>query len=135
MKPPSAIHCRIAATVLASGLALVAASAGAQQSTAQTLQTPQAWSQPDLDLSNEAIQPLRQAAQVGDVDAALVVATRLVDRYEHNDTSDDLFEAMIWIDRYQGNETFANSGLLARVQQRDCRHPVMRLHRLCDVAE
>ena len=132
MKTPSALHCRIAATVLASGLALVAAGAGAQQ---RTPQTTQAWSQPDLDLSNEAIQPLRRAAQAGDVDAALVVATRLVDRYEHNDTSDDLFEATIWIDRYQGSETFANSGLLARVQQRDCRHPVMRLHRLCDVAE
>lgn len=132
MKTPTSFHRRLAATLLASGLALVAAGAGAQQSAPPALQ---AWSAPDLDLSNEAIEPLRQAAEVGDPDAALVVATRLVDRYERNGTDDDLFEATIWIDRYHGSDAFANSGLITRVQQRDCRHKVLRLHWLCDVAE
>lgn len=89
----------------------------------------------DPDLSAEAIQPLRLAAQVGDVNAALALATRLIERYERGSPSDDLFEATVWIDRYHGNETFARSGLLTRVQQRDCKHQVMRLHWLCDVAE
>lgn len=101
--------------------------------TEAAVQEPERWL--DLDLSDEAIAPLRQAAQVGDVNAALAVTARLIDRYEHGKTTEDLFEAVIWIDRYHGAESFANSGLLARVQQRDCRHKVMRLHWLCDEAE
>lgn len=45
------------------------------------------------------------------------VTIRLVDRYDRGGTSGDLFDATLWIDRYQGNEAFTRSGLFARMQR------------------
>ncbi len=128
---------RSAGAILVSIVALAAAPTLAQMAsppaTSAPAATTEAW--PDPDRTIEPIGPLRQAAAVGDVDAALVVATQLVNRYEHSGATDDLFEAVIWIDRYQGNDTFAHSGLIKRVQQKDCRQKVLRYHPLCDLAE
>ena len=121
------------ATVLAAGLTLATACAAAPPEAPQTTSATEAW--PDPDRGVESIESLRHAAAVGDADAALAVATRLVDRFERGGASADLFEATIWIDRYQGNETFANSGLVTRVQQKECAQKVLRHHWICDKSE
>ena len=126
-------RCIVGAAVVS--LATLASMPAAAQTTA--LQSPpattEAW--PDPDTSLEPLGSLRRSAAVGDADAALAVATRLSDRYDIHGRLDDLFEAVIWIDRYQGSDAFANSGLIKSVQQKDCKQNVLRYHPLCDVAE
>ena len=109
------------------------ASPGAGEVATVNVQEFERWTDPDLSI--EAIDTLRRDAHAGDADAAVAVVSRLVGRYERDGSSDDLFEATVWIDRYHGNEAFAQSGLIARLQQRDCRHKVLQLHWLCNVAE
>ena len=131
MKSFTVVH-RLAAA-LAAGLALAAACATAQPDASQPTGTTEA--RPDLDPTTASIEPLRQAAAVGDVDAALAVASRLVDRFEHGGATDDLFEAAIWIDRYHHNEAFTGAGLIARMQLNDCDQNVLRLHWICEIGE
>ena len=133
MKPFVAIpH---AARLLLSSLALAAACMSAQADAAQTAaaDSTEAWPEPEL--ATESIESLRLAAAVGNVDAAIVVATRLVDRFERGGAVDDLYEATIWIDRYHGDETFAEAPLIARIQQRDCHQKVLRYHWLCEIGD
>ncbi len=87
----------------------------------------------DLDLSNEAIEPLRLEARLGDADAALALTARLVQRYAQGQATNDLYEATVWLDRYGNSERFADSGVLTRMQELGCGHPVLRLHPLCEV--
>ena len=124
---------RHASALLAVGLTFAWSCAAAAPDTPQATTTSQAikiWPEPEL--ANESIAPLRQTASAGDVDAALELATRLIERFERGGTSDDIFEAMIWIDRYHGNPTLMRSGLIGRIQHCDCGHKVLRLHPMCD---
>ena len=91
------------------------------------------WSRPAF--SPEMIDTLRRNAWAGDADAALAPTGQPIGRCERGSADDALFEAMVWIDRYQGNARLAKSGLIAQVQQRDCQHKVLRLHCLCDAPE
>ena len=91
------------------------------------------WSRPAF--SPEMIDTLRRNAWAGDADAALAPTGQPIGRCERGGAHGALFEAMVWIDRYQGNARLAKSGLIARVQQRDCQHKVLRLRWLCDVPE
>ncbi len=86
MKTSTAI--RRFATVLASGLTLAIACAAAQPEAAQTTDATEAWPDPDHDI--ESIEGLRRSAAVGNAVAALLIATRLVDRFERGGPSDDL---------------------------------------------
>ena len=132
MKSSTTVH-RFA-TVLAAGLTLaIVACAAAPTDAPQTTGAAEAWPDPDHDA--ESIESLRRAAGAGDADAALAVATRLVDRFERGGATDDLYEATIWIDRYHGNESLASSGLIARVQQQDCAQKVLRFHWICASGE
>ena len=133
-----AVARRWALLVSAVGFAVGCAAASAGEPLATTANSngqrvEERWPEPDA--SVESIERLRQGAQVGDAHMALALVTRLLDLYEHGGASDELLEATIWIDRYQGNEIFASSGLITRVQQRDCKHLVMRQHWLCNVPE
>lgn len=135
MKSTIAISCPATRMVL--GLTFLAvACAAAQGDRAQTTGATtamEAWPEPEL--ATEPIESLRLAAAVGNVDAEIVVATRLVDRLERGGAVDDLYEATIWIDRYHGDETFAEAPLIARIQQRDCNQKVLRYHWLCEIRE
>ncbi len=137
MKLPIAIP-RLA-TLLGSVLTFLAiACTGAQADMAQTIAAAgdaptEAWPEPEF--ATESIESLRWAAAVGNVNAAIVVATRLVDRFERDGAVDDLYEATIWIDRYHGDEAFAEAPLIARIQQRDCNQKVLRYHWLCEIGE
>ncbi len=135
MKPSIAIPRR--ASLLLSGFAFAFAVAGAaaQPDTAQTTaaNSTEAWPEPEL--ATESIDSLRLAAAVGNVNAAIMVATRLLDRFERGGAVDDLYEATIWIDRYHGNETLAEAPLIAKIQQRDCNQKVLRYHWMCEIGE
>lgn len=99
--------------------AVVSAAAGGQQQ-----QRPGADADDELD-------PLRNGAAMGDADSAVQLAQELVDRFETNQSRDDLFEAVLWIDRFRGNESMARSGVIAEVSLRHCDAKALRHHWLC----
>lgn len=78
---------------------------------------------------------LRVAATIGDLEAGQLLVTQLLDQYERAGDTDDLFEAVQWIDREWGAGSYQQSGLATRVFERYCTHKVLRWHWLCDVGE
>lgn len=80
-----------------------------------------------------ALAELRQNAGVGDALATRDLAAGLLDRYDMQGDEDDLFEALIWIDRNLYTEQ--NGDLAARISTRYCEHPVVRWHSLCSAGE
>ena len=59
----------------------------------------------------------------------------LLDRYERLHDSDDLYEAMQWLDRGWPAIPYQDSLLATRVFDRHCDHKVLRWHWMCDRGE
>ena len=131
MKSPTAFRCAAARALASASMLFVIAFAAAQTNALPTTRTTSGW--PGSAVDTEPIEPLRLAAAAGHVDAALAVATRLVDRFEHGGATDDLYEATIWIDRHRSAETFAR--LIRRIQLKDCDQKILRFHWLCEIGE
>ena len=75
------------------------------------------------------LEELRQSSLLGDADASTELATRLLDRYDFDGDDDDLFEAVVWIDR---NLYAAQSVAFAkRFSSHYCGHHVLQWHALC----
>jgi hypothetical protein len=85
---------------------------------------------PPFDLDN-----LRNDATIGDLEAGRLLIAQLLDRYERAGNTDDLFEAVQWMDRGWGAGYYQQSGLAARIFEHHCTHKVLRWHWLCDVGE
>ena len=83
----------------------------------------------------DELDPLRNSAALGDADSAVRLAQELVDRFETRSGKDDLFEAVLWIDRYHGTETLARSGVIARVAAKHCNQKILHFHWMCTVGE
>lgn len=81
------------------------------------------------------LDPLRHAAQPGNADPVLAIASQLLERFEHGGSIDHLFEVVIWMDCCDDHETFQRSDLITRMQQRSCGQVLLPLHRLCDMAD
>ena len=85
---------------------------------------------PPSDLDN-----LRNDATIGDLEAGGLLIAQLLDRYERAGDTDDLYEAVQWMDRGWGAGYYQQSGLAARIFDHHCTHKVLRWHWLCDVGE
>jgi hypothetical protein len=76
---------------------------------------------------------LRDEAASGSEFANLALSTALLDRYDQTGDRDDLYEAIVWIDRQW--ETSGRAELTARVVAQYCTQRVVRWHRICDLGE
>jgi hypothetical protein len=72
---------------------------------------------------------LRNAAASGDDFANRELTAALLDRYDVSGNSDDLYEAVVWIDRRWDDP--AKSELAARITAQYCGQRVIRWHWLC----
>lgn len=82
-----------------------------------------------------ALDPLRSQATMGDGSAGIVLVGALLDNYERAYDSNDLLEAVQWMDRSWATGEYQQSGLASRVFERHCNHKVLRWHSLCDHGE
>lgn len=76
---------------------------------------------------------LRNEAASGDERSNRKLAGALLDRYDLTGNSDDLYEAMVWVDRRWDNSGEAE--LAARVIAQYCGQRVVRWHRICAFGE
>ncbi|MGJ7489320.1 hypothetical protein [Variovorax sp. ZT4R33] len=76
---------------------------------------------------------LRQGSLLGNEAVSGDLATLLLDRYDLNGDNDDLFEAVVWIDR----DLYAASNLTLakRISSHYCNHRVLQWHALCILGE
>ncbi|WP_256735195.1 hypothetical protein [Variovorax sp. dw_954] len=72
---------------------------------------------------------LRNEAASGDELSNRELSIALLDRYEQTGDTDDLYEAVIWIDRRW--EAAGKAELIARVVAHHCGQRVLRWHWLC----
>ncbi|MGJ7498519.1 hypothetical protein ACSFA8_26160 [Variovorax sp. RT4R15] len=79
------------------------------------------------------LEALRQSSLLGDADASRELTTLLLDRYDLDGDNDDLFEAVVWIDR----DLYAaqNVTLVQRISSHYCDHRVLQWHAICLPAE
>ena len=82
-----------------------------------------------------ALDVLREDTSMGDPRAALTLVGALLDRYEGAGNTDDLYEAVQWMDRGWAGGHYQQSGLATRVFERHCEIGAMRWHWLCDRGE
>jgi hypothetical protein len=78
---------------------------------------------------------LRLRASGGDWDASRSLTRLLFDRYDRTKDSEDLFEAMLWLDMDWDSPTPEHTQLQSRVFDRYCSHRVLRWHWLCRTGE
>lgn len=78
---------------------------------------------------------LRDEAVLGDSRAGVQLVNTLLANYERSHDSDDLFEAMQWMERGWPSGQYQDSGIPTRVYERYCDHKVLRWHWLCDLGE
>lgn len=76
---------------------------------------------------------LRREAASGDERSNLELSSALLDRYDLNGNSDDLYEALEWIDRRW--DASGNAELAGRVVAHYCAQRVAKWHRLCVLGE
>jgi hypothetical protein len=76
---------------------------------------------------------LRNQAASGDEFSNWALANALLDKFDLTGDSDDLYEAMVWVDRR--SDMYANQELAARVVDRYCGHHVVRWHWFCVLGE
>jgi hypothetical protein len=76
---------------------------------------------------------LRNAAASGDEFSNWALSKALLDKFDSTGDSDDLYEALVWVDRRW--DMGGTQELAARVADRYCGHPVVRWHRLCVLGE
>jgi len=82
-----------------------------------------------LDPDSPRFDTLRNEAASGDERSNRELTTALLDRYDQTGNSDDLYEAMIWVDKRWDNSGKAE--LAARVTAQYCGQRVVRWHWLC----
>jgi hypothetical protein len=78
---------------------------------------------------------LRNDATIGDLEAGGLLVSQLLQHYERFGNTDDLYEAVQWIDRAWRDGYYQRSGLATRIFERHCSHKVLRWHWLCDTGE
>ena len=83
--------------------------------------------------TSSTLDALRQGSLLGDDAAAGDLAALLLDRFDLDGDSDDLFEAVVWIDR--NLYTAENVALAKRVSSRYCDHRAMQWHPICRTGE
>jgi len=83
--------------------------------------------------SSTEVDRLRNDAAVADAFATQLLVSLLLDRYDANGRDDDLYEAIIWIDRNLYLEE--NLTLAGRITARYCNHRIVRWHSLCNPGE
>lgn len=76
---------------------------------------------------------LRNQAASGDEFSNWALSNALLDKFDLTGDSDDLYEAMVWVDRR--SDMYANQELAARVVNRYCGHRVVRWHWFCVLGE
>ncbi|WP_260590496.1 hypothetical protein [Variovorax sp. DXTD-1] len=76
---------------------------------------------------------LRNQAASGDEFSNWALSNALLDKFDSTGDSDDLYEAMLWVDRRA--DMYANQELAARVVGRYCGHRVVRWHWFCVLGE
>ena len=77
----------------------------------------------------------RDEALLGGSWAGVQLVTALLDNYERSNDSDNLFEALQWMERSWHTDQYQDSGIATRVFERHCDHKVVRWHWLCDRGE
>jgi len=80
-----------------------------------------------------AFDSLRNDAAIGDVLVSRNLAALLLDRYDRLGNSDDLYEALVWVDR--DLYTAENATLTQRIATEYCDQRVVRWHWLCNQGE
>jgi len=78
---------------------------------------------------------LRIDATIGDLEAGRLLVSQLLDQYERAGDTDNLYEAVQWMDREWRAGYYQQSGLATRVFDRHCGNKVLRWHWLCDAGE
>src|SRR4030095_8831048 len=88
---------------------------------------------PSLLAAQARLDVLRNQAGSGNDLANRELSITLLDRYDLTADPDDLYEALIWVDRQLMMS--GSSELVARVQKQYCSHPVVRWHWICNTGE
>ena len=78
---------------------------------------------------------LRDAASLGDAAAESRLVRQLLDSYERSRDSEELLEAVQWMDRSWEWGEHQQSGMATRVFERYCDHRVLKWHWLCNPGE
>jgi hypothetical protein len=86
-------------------------------------------------LNNDALDPVRFEALLGNTEAGAELAARLLDRFESWGARDDLFEAVQWIDRDWDQEPFLRRDVVQRLVLKHCDGPVLRWNWICVAGE
>ncbi|AGU53585.1 hypothetical protein VAPA_2c10290 [Variovorax paradoxus B4] len=76
---------------------------------------------------------LRNEAASGDEFSNRALSQALLDEFDLTGDSDDLYEAMLWVDRRW--DLHGNQELAARIVDRYCGHRVVRWHLFCVLGE
>lgn len=76
---------------------------------------------------------LRNEAASGDERSNLELSNALMDRYDLAGDSNDLYEALEWVDRRW--DVSDHTELVSRIVARYCSHRVVKWHRLCVLGE
>ena len=77
----------------------------------------------------------RHEAVLGASWAGVQLVGALLDNYERSHDQNDLFEAVVWMERGWSSGEYQVSGLATRVFERHCENKVLRWHWLCDLGE
>jgi hypothetical protein len=85
--------------------------------------------------TNPALDALRNAASMGDGFAERQLVGELLDRYERSHDSDELLEAVQWMDHGWDTGEYQRSGVATQVYERYCDHRVLKWHWLCIAGE
>ena len=119
-----------ATLLLAIGIGTAFGYGMASQSTAATLShSPLKATAKRPAVAMPVLEELRQSSLLGDADASTELATRLLNRYDIDGDNDDLFEAVVWIDR--NLYAAQNVALAKRISSHYCGHHVLQWHALC----
>ena len=110
-----------AGTLVAFAMSGASGPAAATRAIASPVRPPQA--------APARLDRLRNEAASGDAFSTHALASILLDRYDQTGSADDLYEAVVWIERrWDGLD---NADLVGRVVERYCGQRVVRWHWLC----
>jgi len=99
------------------------------------LDTPFAYPGSYHGVAETGLQKLRLRAAGGDWPANRSLTRLLLDRFDALHNSDDLFEAMLWLDMDWDSPTAEHFALQERIYKRYCQHKVLRWHWICNPVE
>ena len=119
-----------AAGALVSGVVLAfAMNSPAVSATAPSKPARAATAVPFVVAAQSQLDLLRNAAASGDEFSNWTLSNALLDKFDSTGDSDDLYEAMVWVDRQWDMD--GKHEVAARVVDRYCGHRVVRWHRFC----